>query len=358
VLTLAFDKLGLKSNEIWNKLEVSIDKLLHKLKAQQIVFILNLFNKDSVRASKDFYVKLFTILPIHVQSLSLKEVNQLLRVYMDQGIQNERLLKYFVYPRIEKKIPDIKLDLYIETLNLLAEMGYDEDKIFWSDHILPIIFGYNYVNDDINKLWHVLLKLKVNCPSIDLAKYMLVVENLIKQFNILKEKGEDLTKLTLSVDEQFRTIPKKTDLMSSTRIKEAEKRLKHQPSLQGLLEGKEGVPKSETLESSFTGIMNIKDWNKAKYEMDQAELKKAREARQEDVEAKKKLMAEKKEARKKEEEEKKSREDLIKKKTTGEPKVVDIEPAAESETVKAAEDVKVVKKEGKKDGGDKRGRKK
>jgi hypothetical protein len=345
VLSLAFDKLALKNNEMWNKLEVGIDKLLHNLKAKEIVFMLDLFNKDSIRASKDFFTKLFTILPIHVQSLNIKEMNQIMQVYLDQNIQNERLLKYFIYPRIEKKIPIIKFNDYIETLNHLAELGYEEDKIFWSDHVLPGMFNYNYVYEDIQKLREVLLKVKVNCLTIDLAKYMLIIENLMKQFNLLKEKGEDLTNLTLNIDEQFRTVlPKKTEGMTSSRIKEAEKRLKHQPSLQGLLEGKEG--KTESLEASFNEIMNIKDWNKAKYEVEQAELKKFKEARLEETEAKKKLLADKKDARKKEEEEKKASEDLVMKKSEKkeEPQVVDVKPVEEAPKGKDKKDREKKKK--------------
>jgi hypothetical protein len=308
---LAFNKLELKNTEIWNKLEKAFDKILHKLKAKQIVFILDLFNRDSIRGTKDIYTKLFTILPIHIHSLNIGEMIQIMRVYVDQDIKNERLLKYFIFPRIEKKIPVISLDQYISTLNVLADLGFEEDKVFWIDHVLPGIFQYDYAYDEITRLWEALLKVKVNCPTIDLAKFMLIIENLLKQFNLLKEKGEDINTITLSVDEQYKTTPKKTEEMSLSKIKEAQRRLKHQPSLQGFLEGIKDTEQKTDVETSFANILNIKDWNKAKYETEQAELKKAREAKEEEIEAKKKLMAEKKEARKKEEEEKKTKEESL-----------------------------------------------
>jgi hypothetical protein len=353
VLSLAFHKFGLKSSDMWNKLEVAFDKLLHKLKAKQIVFLLDLFNKDSVRGSKEFYSKLFTILPIHVEVLSIVEICQVIQVYRDQNLKNDRLLKYFIYPRIEKKMPLISLKNYVLTLNMLAELGYEEDKVFWHDHILPTMLNFSFTYEEVNKLWEVLLKVKVNCPSIDLAKYVLIIENLIKQFNVLKEKGQDISGISLVVDEQYRMGMPQPEGMTGAKIREAEKRLKHQPSLKGLLD----VTKEEKgdLETSFTNILNIKDWGRVRYEMDLAEAKKARETRQEDAEAKKKILAEKKEIRKKEEEEKKAKEEslAIKKsdKKSASPVVVETETAeGAKETEDKKEEVKEVKKdEGKKD---------
>ena len=115
---------------------------------------------------------------------------------------------------------------------------------------------------------------------------------------ILLRPREDINNIYLSLDEEFKPIPKRKDQISRTKIRETEKRLKFQPSLQGLLEKPDDNTTSASMEESFNSLLNIKDWNKAKYEIEQNELKKAKALKDEQAEMKKKLAEEKKEARK------------------------------------------------------------
>ena len=239
---------------------------------------------------------MITVLPIHIDKLGVSEIFKIIRVCLTQNIVNDRLFKYFIYPKIEKKVSTMKLSTYIETLNILADLGYEEDKVFWIDHILPAIFNYNYTQNDAVTVWEALLKVKINCPTVDLAKFVLVMENLVNEFKNLKSRGENIDDLLLSIDEKYRPVAKKKESMSLGKVKETEKRLKYQHALEHATNESENM----TMEESFTNILNIKDWNKAKYDIEQNEMKKARALKEEELEAKKKLEAEKKEARKEE----------------------------------------------------------
>lgn len=201
-----------------------------------------------------------------------------MRVSIDQGVVNERLFNYFIYPNIEKKIGEFKLVQYIEVLRLLAELGYQDDLVFWSEHVLPAMFNHEFSYGEAKELWEVFLKVKVNCPSVDLAKYAVMIENIIKQFENLKEEGKDVEELYLSIDkDSMAFIPKKKVGITSQKLREAERRLSYQPSLQKLFEGEQVVKEKSSMEEELNKLLEIKDWKKAKYEMQLAEAMKAKE---------------------------------------------------------------------------------
>ena len=271
----------------------SADRLMHKLSPKDIVLFLRVLNRSNERADMDFIHKLMTIMPIHVEKLRDKELLCLLEVIANLNIQNERLLKYFIYPRLEKRIDKFSFDNYITSLNLLANLRYEEDLVFWNDHVLPAIFNFDFSRNQVKLLWDTLLKVKVNCPLVNISRHILLVENIIKQFDNLKKSGKDITGVLLKLEKDLSLIPKASkERLTQSEMKEAEKRLKDQNILKQFMENvnsqTDAEGKSKAALESLNKVIEIKDWKKAKYEMNLAETEKLREVKEQRKEMRKK----------------------------------------------------------------------
>jgi hypothetical protein len=279
VTILAFDNLKI-DNEIatWKRMEFSLDRHLHKLKPSQIVFLLNYLNKNPNRSTKEFLNKLLTIIPIHIESLKDEELLTLVKVCIQQDLVNERLFSYFIYPRLEQRCSRFKIVNYFRVLRLLCDLHYQEDPEFWRGHILPCIFNYDYNERTIRQLWEAVLKVKVECPNIDISKHLLLIENVIKQFDNLKASGTDTTDLLLKLEQDMSLMPSQKKTFSQKEAKEAEKRLKDKATLKQFMEkfNAQGDEESRAQEAqlNITKLLEVKDWKKAKYEINLAEMEK------------------------------------------------------------------------------------
>jgi hypothetical protein len=281
VSSLALDKLNIENPNLWNYVERAYDKVLHKLSSSQIVTILELLNKKSNRVSREFSNKLITILPIHVQNLSDQHLIILIDICYHHDLANERLFKYFIFPRIENRISKVSFGNYIKILKLLSKLQYQEDLEFWNDYILPTIFKFEYSLENAETLWETFLLVKVSCPNVDISKHLPIIENIINQFKNLKESGQDVSTLLLKLSQDMTLIPKKKEeKISLKKVREAEKRLKDRVGLKAIMgeinpsEDKEQI---KDYEQSLNKLLEIKDWKKVKYEMTQAEIKKMRQ---------------------------------------------------------------------------------
>lgn len=128
----ALDKFNCNNLEFWNLLEKNFDRLLHQIKITQFSFILRYFNKivreeerneiDEVisepifRGSKEFFHKIYTIIPVHIEAMELDNLLVVCNVMLDQKIHNERLLNYFIYPKLEEKIPYMTFNHFIKMI--------------------------------------------------------------------------------------------------------------------------------------------------------------------------------------------------------------------------------------------------
>lgn len=285
VTSLALDRYNFgKGQGLWKVVEKNVDRLLHKLKPKEIILFLDLFNRQPNRANKDFLNKLLTIIPIHVEHLKDEELLKLMQVCISQDLVNERLFLYFIYPRLEKRAQRLNLKNYLYTLQLLSELHYQEDTAFWSEYILPCIFNYDYSSEEASKLWHALLKVKVDCPNVDVSKFLILIENIIKQFDNLKASGADITDVTLKVEKDYSLIPSKKETLTVKQMKVAEKRLQDQATLKSFMEKineTEGTSedKVKEVQANINKLVDIKDWKKARYELNLAELEKLRQER-------------------------------------------------------------------------------
>jgi hypothetical protein len=269
---------------------------MHKLKPKDIVLFLRILNESKERTDMDFIHKLMTIMPIHVEKLKDRELLTLLQVIIDQNIQNERLLNYFVIPRIESRVGRFNFDNYVTVLNLLSALQYEEDQVFWNEHVLPTIFNLEFSETQIKIIWDSLLKVKVNCPLVNISRHIVLVENIIKQFDNLKNSGKDISGILLKLEKDLSLIPTANkEKMTTSELKEAEKRLKDQNLLKQFMENvnaqTDAESKSKAAMESFSKIIEIKDWKKAKYEMNLAEVEKLREAKEQRKESRKKKIS-------------------------------------------------------------------
>ncbi len=246
---------------------------------------MNILNRNEIRGTREFSHKLITILPLHTPALRAKEMINILEICYDNNLNADRLINYFIIPKIEKSVNKFSFENYLYLLKVLAKMKYQEDPIFWSDYVMPSVFNFEMNFSEAKKLWEAYLNVKINCPSLELAKYFILIEDILNKFEILTQKSQDINLIRLSIDKDYSLIPKKIEnSISKIKIKKLQSRLSEK-------EGKENVLRDlgintetnklegslNSVEGSLNRILEIKDWKKAKYDFNQADLKKMRE---------------------------------------------------------------------------------
>jgi hypothetical protein len=287
VTILAFDNLKINQElATWKRMEFSLDRHLHKLKPSEIVLLLELLNKHTNRTSKEFLNKLLTIIPIHIESLKDEELLTLMKVCIQQDLVSERLFSYFIYPRVEQRVKRFRLGNYFRVLRLLSDLHYEEDPEFWNGHILPCIFNYDYNAVQIRFLWEAMLKVKVECPNVDVSKHLLLIENVMKQFENLKASGQDTEGLLLKLEQDMTLLPVQKKTFSYKEAKEAEKRLKDKATLKQFMEKfnaqEDDESRAQEAQLNINKLLEVKDWKKARYEINLAEMEKLKKGKEEE----------------------------------------------------------------------------
>jgi hypothetical protein len=291
--------------QTWNSIQAHIDRLMHKLKPPEIVLMLKVLNKHPNRSSKDFLNKLLTIIPIHVERLEDEDLLTLIRVCLDQDLVNQRLFDFFIYPQVELRVKRLKLSDYIEVLRLLCMLHYQDDLVFWNAHILPCIFNFEFNEKQINRLLEAMMKVKVECPLVECSKHIILIENVIKQFQNMREAGDYRDDILLKLDQDYTLIPIQKKTFSMKEVKEAERRLKDKAVLKQFMD-KFNAQETDELRSqeaqmNLDKLLEVKDWKKAKYEINLEEMEKIKKAKQEAKEEKEAAAREKKEKKEKKE---------------------------------------------------------
>ena len=82
---MIFERYRLFRKIVWNKIENNILISFHKIKTFQLAYLLDIFDKNDI-GSEEFYSKLITILPIHVDYLSMKEFTRVFEVCLNQKL--------------------------------------------------------------------------------------------------------------------------------------------------------------------------------------------------------------------------------------------------------------------------------
>ena len=122
-----------------------------------------------MRGTREFSHKLITILPLHTPALRSSEMVNILEICYDNNLNAERLINYFIIPKIEKSVKKFSFENYLYLLKILAKMKYQDDPIFWSEYIMPCMFNFEMNFSEAKKLWEGYLNVKINCPSLELA---------------------------------------------------------------------------------------------------------------------------------------------------------------------------------------------
>jgi hypothetical protein len=242
MLANAFNKINYKDLDVWKKLEDKIIKYLHKLKPYMFAEILTLFNKkidkdyskferrsifyemddltsssnnnssnqssnststelsvipssnsnNKYRGSWEFFNKLITVLPVQIEKMTTLDVVRVMEVMILQNIKPTKLLRYFIYPKFEKTAKKLNFQVYIRMLKVLAEMQFQEDKVFWKDYVLENIYNLDMSENEVNLLYHVLRSVKISCPDIDFTKFLVILEKLSETFMNIKTKEANI----------------------------------------------------------------------------------------------------------------------------------------------------------------------
>ena len=63
--------------------------------------------------------------------MSVLDILRCIDVILDQNLEKERLLKFFIYPKFEQYASQINIYVYIKMINTLADLKYEvSDLIF------------------------------------------------------------------------------------------------------------------------------------------------------------------------------------------------------------------------------------
>lgn len=122
-------------------------------------------------------------------------------------------------------------------------------------------------------------------PNIDISKHLLLVENVIKQFDNLKSAGQETDEILLKLEQDMSLAPVSKKTMSYKETKQVEKRLNDKAALKQFMEKFNSQENEETRASEaqveINKLLEVKDWKKAKYELNLAELEKMRKMKEE-----------------------------------------------------------------------------
>ena len=136
LIAKALDLYNSNDKNFWSLLETNFDRLLHKIKLNHFPIILRLFNKKlnknlindtdnlNCRGSKDFFYKIFTIIPVHIENFEAKKLIDILEIMYNQNIKNLRLITYFIVPKFEKCISNLEFNVYVRLIHVLARFNY------------------------------------------------------------------------------------------------------------------------------------------------------------------------------------------------------------------------------------------
>jgi len=128
-------------------------------------------------------------------------------------------------------------------------------------------------------LWETYLSVKINCPSLDIAKYFILIENILSKFEILIKNNQDVSKISLAIDKDYSLIPRKESAGGSNiKIKRLQQRISEKEGKENVMRElgisvEKGAQSAGSVEGSLNKILEIKDWKKAKYDFNVLEMK-------------------------------------------------------------------------------------
>lgn len=148
-------------------------------------------NNNSYRGSKDFFNKLITILPVQIEKMRVDHILDISEVIIEQDINSKRLFDYFIFPKFESSVNNLKFATYIRMVKLLVKLGYKEDEIFWKNHILDAIKSFHLCLENAYILKST-LELVEKSLNVDVEIYLKKVNEIIESLKIIKEKDASL----------------------------------------------------------------------------------------------------------------------------------------------------------------------
>lgn len=204
-LALATDRLRYEDDELWVSLSKNLLRLLHKFQSSDFPFILDLFcnrkdvNGDFIRpdrAEHEFFARLITILPMHVKKFTNEQLIRCYEICIEKNLGSERLFYEYIYFYIEKRVHKFDLSLYLRALRLLGDTNPGganmvmDDPIFWADYMFPFIYERPFNQEEAQKVWNGLIRLKLSNPVINTSHPIQYIEFCLKKFETVEGFGD------------------------------------------------------------------------------------------------------------------------------------------------------------------------
>ena len=132
------------------------------------------------KASDEFFERIVSILPIHIQHLGKEDLVRVLEVLVKRDLGSDRLYYNYLLYQIEKRSKKLKPTQYARIILSLADKQFIEDPVFWSDYMTPYVRNREFTPEEAKKIWDALIYLKLKCPTLDIKEMIATVESFLE----------------------------------------------------------------------------------------------------------------------------------------------------------------------------------
>jgi hypothetical protein len=168
-----------------------------------MALFLDLFDKEILddegeahnirKANDEFFERVVGILPMQIKYLNKEHLIRTLEVLVRRNLGSERLLRDYLLLKIERNILKFSVDQYSRLIRALADKGYVEDHVFWTQYVYKYVFETDrkiervLTESEARKIWDSYIYLKLKCPSIDIKEPVTRIETFFA-----KEEAEHI----------------------------------------------------------------------------------------------------------------------------------------------------------------------
>lgn len=196
-------KLSWSDRSLWQLCQTNILRLLHKYKARDMAYFLDVFDRDFLdqegepyfkfaRSDDVFFERIVAILPMFIPNFSREQLLRTFEVLTKKKIGSDRLFNNYIYLQIERQIYSFTGKQYCRLLRTLANKGYQEDKVFWNDYVFDYVrtddkgqSKGNFNKADAERIWDLLVLIKIQLPTLDVSEPM---SQLVKYIPAAKQE--------------------------------------------------------------------------------------------------------------------------------------------------------------------------
>lgn len=157
------------------------------------------------KANDEFFERIVGIFPMQIQYLNKEQLIRCLEVLVKRNLGSERLYRDYLLLKIERNILKFSINQYSRLLRALADKGYVEDHIFWTQYIFRYVYDTDsktertLTEDEARKVWDSYIYLKLKCPTIDISEPVARVESFFSKEQAEPVLREEIAKTAAEV---------------------------------------------------------------------------------------------------------------------------------------------------------------